>query len=121
MGPRVRALRERLLARLVAEVGGVVASVPGDRCLPGHLHVRVAGCEGEAMLVLLDDAGVCASAGSACASGALEPSHVLLAMGVPKGEALTSLRLSLGRTTTDNDVDTAVAAVADAASRLRAG
>ena len=73
------------------------------------------------MLVLLDDAGVCASAGSACASGAVEPSHVLLAMGVPKAEALTSLRLSIGRTTTEADVDAAAAAVAAAAARLRAG
>jgi cysteine desulfurase len=119
--PQVRARRDRLLARLVSEVGGVVASVPDAATLPGHLHVRIEGCEGEAMLVLLDDAGVCASAGSACASGALEPSHVLLAMGVPKAEALTSLRLSLGRTTTDDDVDAAVIAVAAAAARLRAG
>ncbi|MEO5679665.1 MAG: cysteine desulfurase family protein, partial [Acidimicrobiales bacterium] len=99
-GARVRALRDRLLGRLVGEVGGVMASVPLERALPGHLHVRLEGCEGEAMVVLLDYAGVCASAGSACASGAVEPSHVLLAMGVPKPEALTSLRLSLGRTTT---------------------
>jgi len=119
--PRVRALRDRLLARLVDEVGGVVASVPAERTLPGHLHVRLEGCEGEAMLVLLDDAGVCASAGSACASGALEPSHVLLAIGVEKDQALTSLRFSLGRTTTETDVDVTVSAAADAARRLRAG
>ncbi len=118
--PRVTAMRDRLMARLVDEVGGVTDSAPGAQILPGHLHVRIDGCEGEAMLVLLDDAGVCASAGSACASGALEPSHVLLAMGVPKAEALTSLRLSLGRSTTDDDVDAAVAAVAAAADRLRA-
>ena len=121
VGARARALRVRLLDRLVREVGGVVASVPLERALPGHLHVRVEGCEGEAMLVLLDDAGVCASAGSACASGAVEPSHVLLAMGVPKAEALTSLRLSIGRATTEADVDAAVTAVAAAAARLRAG
>ncbi len=95
--------------------------MPGARTLPGHLHVRIDGCEGEAMLVLLDDAGVCASAGSACASGAVEPSHVLLAMGVPKAEALTSLRLSLGRTATEADVDAALAALAAAATQLRAG
>ncbi len=118
-GPRVGALRDRLLARLVDEVGGVVASVPLGRALPGHLHVRVEGCEGEALLVLLDDAGVCASAGSACASGAVEPSHVLSAMGVPRSEALTSLRLSLGRTTTEADVEVAATAVASAAARLR--
>ena len=93
--------------------------MPGERTLPGLLHVRIQGCEGEAMLVLLDDAGVCASAGSACASGALEPSHVLMAIGVPKAEALTSLRLSLGRDTTEADIDVAVAALAGAASQLR--
>ncbi len=118
---RVGALRDRLWARLVDEVGGVVASVPLGRALPGHLHVRIEGCEGEALLVLLDDAGVCASAGSACASGAVEPSHVLSAMGVPKTEALTSLRLSLGRTTTEAEVEAAVTAVAAAATRLRTG
>jgi len=120
-GSRARALRNRLLSRLLKEVSGIVASVPLERALPGHLHVRIEGCEGEAMLVLLDDAGVCASAGSACASGAVEPSHVLLAMGVGKAEALTSLRFSIGRTTTEADIDAAVAAVASAASRLRAG
>ena len=119
-GDRVGALRGRLWARLVKEVGGVVASVPLGRTLPGHLHVRIEGCEGEALLVLLDDAGVCASAGSACASGAVEPSHVLSAMGVPRSEALTSLRLSLGRTTTEADVEAAATAVASAATRLRA-
>ena len=120
-GARARSLRARLLSRLVEEVGGVVPSVPLERALPGHLHLRIEGCEGEALLVLLDDAGVCASAGSACASGAVEPSHVLLAMGVPKAEALTSLRLSIGRTTTEADVDIAAAAVVAAAARLRAG
>ena len=120
-GARVGALRDRLWARLVDEVGGVVASVPLERALPGHLHVRVEGCEGEALLVLLDDAGICASAGSACASGAVEPSHVLSAMGVPKAEALTSLRLSLSRTSTEADVEAAATAVAAAAARLRTG
>ena len=75
--------------------------------------------ESEALLVLLDDAGVCASAGSACASGALEPSPVLLAMGVPKAEALSSLRLTLGPTTTPAEVDLAASAVPAAVARLR--
>ena len=62
---------------------------------------------------------MCASAGSACASGAIDPSHVLTAMGVERDDALGSLRLSLGPTTTDADVDRAVAAVTDAVARLR--
>ena len=75
--------------------GPVETARSGPRT-PGHLHLRVPGVESEALLVLLDEAGVCASAGAACASGAMEPSPVLLAMGVPKDEALSSLRLTLG-------------------------
>jgi cysteine desulfurase len=71
------------------------------------------------LLMLLDDAGVCASAGSACASGAMEPSHVLTAMGVAPAQALGSLRLSLGSTTTSDEVDLALKAIPDAVARLR--
>jgi cysteine desulfurase len=71
--------------------------------------------------VLLDDAGVCASAGSACASGATEPSHVLAAMGVAPSDARSAVRFSLGATTTDDDVDLAVKVVTDAVGRLREG
>ncbi|HEV3402027.1 MAG TPA: cysteine desulfurase, partial [Acidimicrobiales bacterium] len=73
------------------------------------------------LLVLLDAAGVYASAGSACASGAVDPSHVLAAMGVPRHLAAGSLRLSLGWTSTAADVDAALAAVPAAVARLRAG
>ncbi|HEY1733741.1 MAG TPA: aminotransferase class V-fold PLP-dependent enzyme, partial [Acidimicrobiales bacterium] len=70
-------------------------------------------------LVLLDDAGICASAGSACASGAVEPSHVLLAMGVAPSDARTGIRFTLGHSTTAADVDRALAAVPPAVARLR--
>ena len=76
---------------------------------------------GESVLFLLDEMGVCASAASACASGAMEPSHVLAAMGVPAARAGGALRLSLGHDTTDADIDAAVEAVTAAASRLLAG
>jgi cysteine desulfurase len=69
--------------------------------------------------MLLDGAGVYASAGSACASGAVEPSHVLAAMGVPRDRALGSLRLTLGRDTTAADVDLALAVIPPAVARLR--
>ena len=85
----------------------------------GNCHLSFAGVESEALLVLLDGAGVCASAGSACTSGAIEPSHVLVAMGVAKERALGSLRLSLGVTTTESDVDFALEAVPAAVARLR--
>jgi cysteine desulfurase len=81
--------------------------------------VRFAGVENEALLVLLDEAGLCASAGSACASGALEPSHVLAAMGVPAAEAIGAVRFSLGATTTSDDIDLALKVVPDAVARLR--
>jgi cysteine desulfurase len=76
------------------------------------------GVESEALLVLLDGYGVAASAGSACASGAMEPSHVLLAMGYPADVALGALRLTLGHPTSEADVDLALEAVPAAVSRL---
>ena len=117
---RVGALRERLAAALVVAVPGTVRSVDPERSLPGHCHVRFEGVEQEELLVLLDERGVCASAGSACASGALEPSHVLAAMGVPAGEARGAVRFTLGHTTGPADVDRAVCAAADAVALLRA-
>ena len=77
------------------------------------------GVEAEELLVVLDELGVCASAGSACASGALEPSHVLLAMGRSRDEAGRHVRYSLGRSTTKMDVDQAIAATSEAVARLR--
>jgi cysteine desulfurase len=116
---RVGALRDRLADGLLAALPGVVET--GDRTakVAGSCHLRFAGVESETLLVLLDDAGVCASAGSACASGATEPSHVLAAMGVGPEDARSSVRLSLGTTTTADEVDLAGKAVVDAVGRLR--
>jgi cysteine desulfurase len=118
---RVARLRDRLVDGLLADVAGAVETGPRDpdRKIAGNAHLRFPGVESEALLFLLDDAGVCASAGSACASGAIEPSHVLTAMGVPADEARGNLRLSLGATTTDADVDLARKVVPDAVARLR--
>jgi cysteine desulfurase len=82
--------------------------------------VCVEGVENEALLYLLDEAGLCASAASACASGAMEPSHVLAAMGVPRDVARGALRLSLGHTTTHDDVTAAIDIIGTAVGRLRA-
>jgi cysteine desulfurase len=116
---RVAALRDRLADGLIGAIPGALET--GDRStkVPGNCHLRFDGVESEALLILLDEAGVCASAGSACASGAMEPSHVLTAMGIPADEALSSIRLSLGSTTTDADVDLALKAIPDAVARLR--
>jgi cysteine desulfurase len=81
--------------------------------------VCITGIESEALLFLLDEEGVCASAASACASGAMEPSHVLAAMGVDRSVALGALRLTLGRTTTAADVDRAIDVIGTAVDRLR--
>lgn len=115
---RVEALRHRLLEGL-ERCGGVAVTVPPAASVPGIVHVCVEGIESEALLYLLDEEGVCASAASACASGAMEPSHVLAAMGVPRQRAMGALRLSLGHTTTEADIDRAVAAVGAAIRRLR--
>jgi cysteine desulfurase len=116
---RVASLRDRLVAGLQARVDGVVETVPPERKVAGSAHVCIEGVESEALLYLLDEADVCASAASACASGAMEPSHVLAAMGVPRDVALGALRLTLGHTTSTDDVDRAVDVIAGAIGRLR--
>ena len=120
---RVAALRDRLADGLLAAVPGAVETgvEGGDRRhrLPGTVHVCLPGVESEALLFLLDEAGVCASAASACASGAQQASHVLAAVGVPVALASGALRLSLGWTSTAADVDAALAAIPAAAARLR--
>jgi cysteine desulfurase len=117
---RVRALRDRLADAILAAVPGSVETGDRDRKVAGNCHISFPDVESEALLVLLDAMGLCASAGSACTSGAVEPSHALTAMGVPRQRALGSLRLSLGATTTEADVDLAVEAVPAAVARLRA-
>ena len=114
-----RRRRDRLADGIAAAVDGVTVTAPSAPRLPNIAHLRIAGVDNEALLLLLDDEGVCASAGSSCASGATEPSHVLAAMGIGRDEARTALRLSLGRATTDADVDAGIASVASAAERLR--
>lgn len=117
---RVGALATKLAAGL-ASVDGIVETVPADVRVPGVVHVCVEGVESEALLFMLDAADVCASAASACASGAMSPSHVLASMGVGPERARGALRLSLGHATTDADVDLALEAVVGAVTRLRRG
>ena len=118
---RIAALRDRLVDTLLHALDDVIETVPRDAKIAGSAHVCIADIESEALLYLLDEAGVCASAASACASGAMEPSHVLAAMGVDKRFAAGALRMSLGRTTTEADVDRASSVLIDAVHRLRGG
>jgi len=117
---RLSALRDRL-------VHGILASVPdaellGDpqHRLAGNAHVLFPGAAGETLLFLLDRAGVSVSTGSACQAGVPEPSHVVLALGRTDAEARQVLRLTLGRTSTDADVDAVLAALPAAVERARA-
>jgi cysteine desulfurase len=115
---RVAVLRAELVAGLEA-VGGITATIPAECSVPGVVHFCIAGIENEALLYLLDESDLCASAASACASGAMEPSHVLAAMGVSRDLAKGALRLSLGHTTTRDDIVAAIRIVGTAVTRLR--
>jgi cysteine desulfurase len=117
---RVSELRDRLAEGLLAVVPWAHRTVPeGIPLLPGHLHLCLAGVDREELLVALGGEGICVSGGSSCASGALEPSHVLAAMGVDRGLAVGAVRFSLGYDTTDEDVDRAIAVVPGVAAALR--
>jgi cysteine desulfurase len=116
---RVESLRDRL-------VDGLLATVPdgfenGDRAakVAGNAHVGFRGVESEMLLVALDQAGLCAAAGSSCSSGATEPSHVLAAMCIARDDAISSIRLSLGFASTDHDVDVALDVIPRAVEQLR--
>src|SRR3954447_7622698 len=116
---RVARQRDRLVDGLQAALSGVHETVPRHAKVAGSAHVCIDGVESEALLFLLDRAGLCASAASACASGSMEPSHVLIAMGVAKEQALGALRLSLGFATTDADIDEALEVIPAAVRQLR--
>jgi len=118
---RIAILRDALVDGLRSRLDDVHETVARSDKVAGSAHVCFDGIENEALLYLLDEAGVCASAASACASGAMEPSHVLAAMGVPNERARGALRLTLGRTTTAADVAEATTAVVDSVGKLRAG
>lgn len=111
---RLRALRDRLVTGVCSAVpSAVLLGDPSDR-LPGNAHLLFPGAVGESLLFLLDMAGVAASTGSACQAGVAEPSHVVIAMGRSERDARSVLRFSLGRTSTDADVDAVLAAIEDA-------
>ena len=115
---KVSALRDRLIAGLSKIPHSALNGDPVNR-LPGNVSFCFEGIEGESLLLLLDTKGICASSGSACTSGSLDPSHVLLAIGRPHEVAHGSLRLSLCEWNTDEDVDRILAAVPEVVAYLR--
>lgn len=118
--PRLAARRDRLWAGLRGLGGVELTGHPIER-LPGLLSVLVRGLDGASLVHALDLAGLCCSTGSACTTGSTEPSHVLTAMGYPADEARAALRLSLGRTTTDEDADAAIGILGEVIARQREG
>jgi cysteine desulfurase len=115
---RIGALRDRLQSGLTSTIE--VIAVTGDPVyrVAGVLHVAFPGIEAETLLVALDQRGVYAASGSACSSGAVDPSHVLLTMGMARERALSCVRFSLGYASTDADVDEALAVIPDAVEQL---
>jgi cysteine desulfurase len=117
---RVAMLRDDLVRRVTEEVPGAqLNGDPRDR-LPGNAHLTFPGCEGDSLLMLLDARGISCSTGSACSAGVPQPSHVLLAMGTGDEHARSSLRFSLGHSTTADDVDALVEAIGPVVERARA-
>ncbi len=116
---RLTALRDDLVARVRAAVPEAVYNGDPEHRLPGNAHFSFPGCEGDALLMLLDAAGVECATGSACTAGIAQPSHVLLAMGSGDGDARSSLRFTLGWSTTEADLDALVEALPEAVERAR--
>ncbi|MBJ7399413.1 cysteine desulfurase family protein [Mycolicibacterium sp.] len=117
---RLRALRDRLIDGVLSAVDDAqLNGAVGEHRLPGNTHFTFDGCEGDSLLMLLDANGIECSTGSACTAGVAQPSHVLLAMGADAARARGSLRLSLGHTSTDADVDAVLRVLPAAVQRAR--
>ncbi|MBR3289590.1 MAG: cysteine desulfurase NifS [Clostridia bacterium] len=117
--PAIAARRDRLIEGL-SSITHSRLNGDAEKRLPGNFNMSFEGVEGESLLLYLDEMGICASSGSACTSGSLDPSHVLLAIGLPHAVAHGSLRLTLSEETTDEDIDHILQAVPQVVDRLRA-
>ena len=104
-GTRIRAMRDKLENGILSNIAGTRLNGAKEPRLPNTSNIAFNGIEAEGVLMLLDQAGICASSGSACTTGSLEPSHVLTAMGCGAGRARGSLRFSLGEYNSEDDVD----------------
>jgi cysteine desulfurase len=118
---RLAALRDDLIAQVQAAVPDAIVNglPPGPGRLPGNAHFSFPGCEGDALLMLLDARGIACSTGSACTAGVAQPSHVLLAMGADDARARGSLRFSLGHSSEQSDVDALGAVIGEVVERAR--
>ena len=116
---RTREFRDRFLTAVTELISGVVVNNHPENSLPHIAHISIPGLEGEPMLLGLDFKGVCASSGSACSSASVEPSHVLIGMGMSYELAAGSLRFSFGKDSREEDVEYAVSALAEVVGQLR--
>jgi cysteine desulfurase len=116
---RVSKLRDRFEETILSTVDGVRRNGTDEPRLPNTSNLTFAGIDAETALLLFDQEGLCCSAGSACSSGSINPSHVLTAMGVTRDEARASIRFSFGRTTTEDDVDRALEIIPRIIAKLR--
>ena len=116
--PKVQALRDKLIDGIL-KMDEVILNGDREKRLPGNVNVSVKGIEGESLLLMLDNAGICGSSGSACTSGSLDPSHVLLAIGLKHEVAHGSLRLTLSEYNTEEEVDYILEKLPPIADRLR--
>ncbi len=114
------ALRDRIVDRISAEIDGAILNGHPSSRLPNNVNFSFSGVEGESLLLGLDLAGIAASSGSACSSGSLEPSHVLLALGQTAETARGSLRMTLGKNNTQEEVDYVLNVLSDLLQQLRA-
>ncbi len=116
---RVEKLTEKLWNGLNENITKISRNGHPEKTIPGTLNVTITGIEGEAMLLMLDMQGICVSSGSACTTGSLDPSHVLLAIGLPAEVAHGSLRFSLSKYTTEEEIDTVIKTLPAIVNRLR--
>jgi len=115
-----RQMRDRLTSRLLTEIPDSRLNGDPDKRLPGNVNISFRGIEGETLLIMLDQAGICASGGSACSTGALEPSHVLTALGLDEASARGSVRFTLSEHNTPGEVDRVADTVKEIIEHLRA-
>jgi cysteine desulfurase len=116
-----QALRDQLQSGVLQAIPDAIVNGPADleRRLPNNLNITIPGVQGETLLLSLDMLGVAASSGSACTTGNTEPSHVLLAMGLSEAACRSSLRFTVGKGNTSQQIDAAIAALSESAERVR--
>ncbi|UCD09231.1 MAG: aminotransferase class V-fold PLP-dependent enzyme, partial [Dehalococcoidales bacterium] len=117
---RITSMRDRLIDNLVTKVDEIQLNGHPTQRLPNNINLTVAYTEGESIVLNLDLKGICASTGSACTSSSLEPSHVLVAIGLPQEIAYSSFRITLGKWNTDEDIDRVIQVLPEVIASLRA-